>query len=156
MSLTTLFEPTPVPLDVARRRVLAGGLGSAVAAVLGVPFGGCAMSPASGAPRLGFASVPVSWDDAVRVPAGYSAEVLIRWGEPVGVAGQLPALTADASSSAADQAVQSGMHHDGMQFYPLPAAPETAAYARRATDRRERSHRTRDRFGSTRSWRDPQ
>ena len=122
MSLTTLFEPTPVPLDVARRRVLAGGLGSAVAAVLGVPFGGCAMSPASGAPRLGFASVPVSWDDAVRVPAGYSAEVLIRWGEPVGVAGQLPALTADASSSAADQAVQSGMHHDGMHYFAIPGA----------------------------------
>ena len=102
------------PIDVSRRRVLAGGLGSAVAAVFGVPFGGCATSGPAGGPLLGFASVPVSFDDAVRVPAGYTAEVLIKWGEPVGVAGNMPPLTSDASSTAADQAVQSGMHHDGM------------------------------------------
>jgi hypothetical protein len=57
--------------------------------------------------------------DTVAVPEGYSAQVLYRWGDPVGVAGRMPAFRTDGSNSADDQALQAGMHHDGMAFFPL-------------------------------------
>jgi secreted PhoX family phosphatase len=49
-------------------------------------------------------------------------------GEPVGVAGNLPAWKPNASNSAADQAVQIGMHHDGQWPVVRPSR-----YARRIT-----------------------
>lgn len=42
-----------------------------------------------------------------------------RGGEPVGAPGNMPAFKFDASNSAADQAVQMGMHHDGVEFFPV-------------------------------------
>ena len=60
--------------------------------------------------------------DRFVVPDGYVATALAQWGEPIGVPGNMPAFKMDASNSAADQAVQMGMHHDGMHFYPLPGA----------------------------------
>ena len=105
--------------DPARRTVLRGGIGVAVAAFF-APLAGCVAGPAtSAAPRLGFKGVAASAADAVAVPEGYTATVLAPWGEPVGIAGHMPAWLPDASNSAADQAVQMGMHHDGMQFYAL-------------------------------------
>ena len=101
-----------------RRRVLRAGFGAASGALFGPWLAGCA-APAGGAPRLGFRGVPPSTADAVVVPEGYVAEVLAAWGDPVGIAGALPAFRDDAGNSAAEQAVQLGMHHDGMQFYPL-------------------------------------
>jgi secreted PhoX family phosphatase len=55
----------------------------------------------------------------VVVPEGYVASVIAAWGEPVGVPGNMPAFRPDASNSAQEQAVQMGMHHDGLHFYPL-------------------------------------
>ncbi|MFD2450317.1 PhoX family protein, partial [Vogesella fluminis] len=43
-------------------------------------------------------------------------------GDPVGIAGKMPAFRQDASNTAAEQAVQAGMHHDGMSYFPLPLA----------------------------------
>ena len=64
---------------------------------------------------LGFDSIPVSSDDAVRVAPGYRVRVLYRWGDETGIVGALPApFKPDASNSAAEQALQAGMHHDGM------------------------------------------
>lgn len=71
-------------------------------------------------PKLGFAPVPFGFEDKVVVPAGYSAEVLYAWGDPVGIAGNMPAFKQDASNTAAEQEVQAGMHHDGMHYFPLP------------------------------------
>jgi secreted PhoX family phosphatase len=68
---------------------------------------------------LGFKPVPASGADRVTVPEGYTATPLAPWGEAVGIAGQMPAFKLDASNSAAEQAVQMGMHHDGLQFYAL-------------------------------------
>jgi secreted PhoX family phosphatase len=45
--------------------------------------------------------------------------VFFRWGDPVGIAGAMPPFRMDASNSAADQAVQAGMHHDGMHYFPI-------------------------------------
>jgi uncharacterized protein len=101
--------------DPARRVLLQGGLGLAAAGLL-APLAGCAMAPAG--PRLGFKGVSASAADALRVPEGYVASALAPWGEPVG-AGAMPPLTEDASSSAAEQALQMGMHHDGIHYYPL-------------------------------------
>ena len=69
--------------------------------------------------RLGFASVPADRADRLQVPPGYVAQVIAAWGEPIGIAGQMPAFRFDAGNSAQEQAVQMGMHHDGMAFFPL-------------------------------------
>lgn len=109
--------------DPARRIVLRGGAAAAVAGLLAPLLPGCASGgmggSASGGSLLGFKGVPPGVGDALVVPEGYVADVIAAWGEPVGIAGQMPPWKPDASHSAADQAVQMGMHHDGIQFYPL-------------------------------------
>ena len=111
----------------ARRQVLQGGLGAALAALFGPMAGalsgtlaGCASGgPAGAGPRLGFQPVPPSAADTVVVPEGYVAEAIAPWGDPVGIAGAMPAFRPDAGNSAAEQAVQMGMHHDGMHYFAL-------------------------------------
>ncbi len=66
---------------------------------------------------LGFTSVPVSRLDTVTVAPGYTARPFYVWGDPISNG---PAWKPDASDTAAEQAQQAGMHHDGMQFFPLP------------------------------------
>jgi secreted PhoX family phosphatase len=116
--------------DPARRLWLRGGLGASVAGLLSplaVPGGalgallaGCSTAPPLGStPLLGFSSVALSEADSVTVPKGYMAQVLQAWGEPVGVPGNAPAFRFDGSNSAADQALQMGMHHDGLGFFAL-------------------------------------
>jgi len=108
--------------DPARRIVLRGGFGTAAGALLAplsaLSLSGCATPTAAGS-LLGFKSVPASTADAVTVPEGYVAEVIAAWGEPVGLAGNMPAFKPDASHSAAEQAAQMGMHHDGIHHVPL-------------------------------------
>ena len=106
--------------DPARRVLLQGGLG-AVAGGLLAPLAAAA-EPAG--PGPGFTPVPVSTADAVTVPEGYVAEPIYAWGDPVGAPGRppgTPAFRADAGNSAAEQALQAGMHHDGMHFFALAA-----------------------------------
>ena len=67
-------------------------------------------------PLLGFKGIPVSAADSVVVPEGYSARVLIAWGDPISDG---PAFRQDAGNSAADQAQQWGMHNDGLAYFPL-------------------------------------
>ena len=108
--------------DPARRQWLQGGLGAALAAAFGpmaAGLAGCASGAGGAGPRLGFQSIATSMADTVVVPPGYSAEAIAPWGEPVGMAGAMPAWRPDGSNSAADQALQMGMHHDGMHYYPL-------------------------------------
>jgi secreted PhoX family phosphatase len=67
-------------------------------------------------PVLGFEGVPVSSTDTVVVPKGYTAEVLIAWGDPVSSG---PAFKQDASNTADEQAHQWGMHNDGVVYFPI-------------------------------------
>ena len=100
-----------------RRQLLQGTAAAAITAMFGLP--GCATSqrvPASAA----FKSVPLSSADTLVVPEGYRAAAMFAWGDPVGHASGSPVFRFDASNSAAEQALQAGMHHDGMQYYPLP------------------------------------
>jgi secreted PhoX family phosphatase len=84
-------------------------------------LGGCASlkEMLAKAPTLSFKPVPPGFGDRLIVPEGYNAQVIAAWGEPVGIAGQMPAFRMDASNTAKDQAVQMGMHHDGLVFFPL-------------------------------------
>lgn len=69
-------------------------------------------------PRLGFSPIEPSTDDAIRLPEGYSYEILAPWGTPL-LAGA-PEFAEDASNTAADQALQVGFNHDGTHYFPLP------------------------------------
>ncbi len=118
--------------DPARRQWLRGGLGAAVGSLLSpiAVQGGALTALLAGcttaAPRpetlLGFQSVAISEADAVSVPEGYIAQVLVPWGEPVGAGAGEPAFRFDGGNSAAEQALQMGMHHDGMGYFPIEGA----------------------------------
>lgn len=112
---------TPSLLELARmsRRSM---LKWAAAGAGGTVLGACSASAeklATIKPMLGFDEVPTSTDDQVTVPAGYSARVLLAWGDPIGDPKGSPKFAPDASNTAAEQALQAGMNHDGMQFFPL-------------------------------------
>jgi secreted PhoX family phosphatase len=110
-----------IRVRLSRRDVLMGGLGAAAAAFVGASL------PRQGAatPLLGFTPVPVSRDDAVVVPPGYGAHVVFAWGDPVSGG---PEFRGDASNSAAEQALQAGMHHDGMHFFSLPRGSDSSSH----------------------------
>jgi secreted PhoX family phosphatase len=121
-----------------RRSVLKGGIG-----LMAARFMGPGTAPAAGhGSSLGFAAIGGSTEDAVRVPPGYGARVLARWGDPVGDPEGHPGFRPDASNTAAEPALQFGMHHDGMAFFPLPAGSESS----------HRSGGTSGPSGTTRCW----
>jgi secreted PhoX family phosphatase len=101
---------------LARRGLLRGALASALLSALS----GCAARAGGPTPRLSFTPIEPSVRDALRVPREYVATVLLSWGEPVGAPAGSPGFRFDASNTAADQALQAGMHHDGMHYFPLP------------------------------------
>ena len=132
-------EPLPMPdrpaatpfsavleARLARREFLKGGLATAVAAAF--PLAGCTTPPEAGPVAVGFTGIPPSSDDALKIAPEYDAIVLYRWGDPVGIPGNMPAFRMDASNTAAEQEAQAGMHHDGMFFYPLPAGSRASAH----------------------------
>ncbi|MCM3903100.1 MAG: DUF839 domain-containing protein, partial [Pyrinomonadaceae bacterium] len=105
---------------VSRRGFLGGGLAAAAALSLGGVGSLLNAVPAVGnsrrGPLLGFTGIPVSSADTVVVPDGYTAKVLIAWGDPVSNG---PAFLQNASNSAAQQALQWGMHNDGVAYFPI-------------------------------------
>ncbi len=118
--------------DPARRTVLRGTLGVAVSALYAPLVTGCAAPAGTSrdttpalAPSIGFKGIAVDASDKLLVPEGYIASVIAAWGEPVGVPNNMPAWKGDGSHTAAEQAVQMGMHHDGMEFFPLDGNSST-------------------------------
>jgi uncharacterized protein len=104
--------------DPRRRVFVQGGLAALVGGAMAPWLASCASVGTSG-PLIGFKGIPTASSDTLVVPDGYQAEAIALWGEPVGIAGAMPTWAPDASNSAADQALQLGMHHDGIHFYPL-------------------------------------
>ena len=108
-----------------RRQLLQGGF-SLAAMTLIAGTAGCArpfakpgaapvgtgLGPRGSLALLAFQAVATSTQDAVRVPAGYSVQVLYGWGDPISDG---PAMQPDASDRAELQMQQAGMH-----FFPFP------------------------------------
>ncbi|WP_049565570.1 PhoX family protein [Streptomyces sp. SBT349] len=123
---------------MSRRTALLGGTAAAAGFLAAVAGGGAAAArtPVSGDPDggwqggvrptrlLGFSAVPTSTDDTFTVPDGYQIQVLIPWGTPIRPGG--PRWRKDGSNSAAEQAEQIGMNHDGMHFFPLGDGRESS------------------------------
>ena len=114
-------------VEVSRRRFIQGSASAgALAAAGGLTLSGIVgtVEAAVAAPVvcIGFESIPPSLApvaDKVTVPAGHTVKALVSWGDPImpGAA----AYKADASNTAAEQAMQYGMHTDGMHFFPFPS-----------------------------------
>lgn len=123
--------------DLSRRQFVRGGVGaSALAAAGGLSLGGLVQTvqaaPATSMTHpIGFANVPANTRarnaalggsatavvDRITVPAGYTAQLLVAWGDPIMPGGA--SFVGDASQDAAAQAKQYGMHTDGMHFFPM-------------------------------------
>ncbi len=106
---------------LSRRDVLRGSLSVAVVGIFGASLVGCNSSSSDDpAPSqkslLGFSAIPVSEADDVRLPPGYSYQVLVPWGEPI--TGNFPPFD-PLTNTGADQGNQVGSHHDGMHFFPI-------------------------------------
>lgn len=113
-----------------RRTLLRMGAATGAATLLAPWLAGCATSATQNAAaaarpteatraKPGFKPVAVSRDDRITVPEGYMASVIAAWGEPVGMAGRMPAWKGDGSDSAFEQEAQMGMHHDAIEYLPL-------------------------------------
>jgi len=101
-----------------RRQVMRGGLAAAAAVMFSRSnLGSLLAKPAAAAThsKLGFKAIAVSDADTVVVPEGYTARVLIPWGEPI--TGSFPAYKLENTGD--EQAMQVGAHHDGMHFFPI-------------------------------------
>ena len=129
-------------VGLSRRKFVKGGVGAAaLASAGGLTLSGlvstvqAAPVPSSlGFPGIGFDSIPANTRalnismggvatqvvDRFTVPAGYTAQVFVSWGDPIMSGG--PAFVANASQTAADQLKQFGMHNDGMHFFPFAGA----------------------------------
>jgi uncharacterized protein len=115
-----------VSARLSRRSVVGGGLAATVVAGAGgigsllnaVPAQARDKpdKPGTGKNLLGFEGIPVSSADAVVVPEGYTARVLIAWGDPVSDG---PEFMPDASNTAFEQEWQWGMHNDGVVYFPI-------------------------------------
>ena len=120
-------EPMAQIIDkrVSRRSLLgSGGVLAAAAFLAGGP--GSMLRPGSAgavqltgkamSPLLGFEPIPLGFGDEIVVPHGYTATAAFPWGDPIVPGG--PAFRGLANS-AAEQAEQFGMGHDGMYFFPI-------------------------------------
>ena len=130
-SATPRFERVLAERDnrskgLSRRNLLKAGVASAVAGSLPFSLTSCATAGLRREGVLGFAAVPLSTADTVRVPAGYTATPLLKWGDPIGHISGSPAFKPDASNSANEQALQAGMHHDGLHYFSLPLGGESS------------------------------
>jgi secreted PhoX family phosphatase len=121
--VNTTSNPFIHEVDGGRRHVLRCTT-AAVALLMGShTLTASAATVAKGKP-LGFTGVPVSSADTLVVPPEYDAQVLYRWGDATGIAASAaPAFKADASNNWQEQLLQAGMHHDGMEFFPLDRNP---------------------------------
>jgi len=122
-------------VDESRRRFLRTSVSASVLAAMGgISLGGfvrtveaAPIAPGLGFAGIGFDSISANLlnaatdlleKDLVSVPAGYTAEVLVAWGDPIMPGAQNWDVA--ATQTAADQEKQYGMHNDGMHFFPFP------------------------------------
>lgn len=128
-SLSALALGLSTRFSTSRRDVLRGAVGlSALSQVGDIHAKSVTQRP--GFAGIGFHSIPadtVPVDDRVQVPPGYIAQPLVCWGDPIMPAA--PDWKDDASQGEAEQAMQMGMHNDGMHFFPFPTQKGLSAEA---------------------------
>lgn len=129
----------PFLLDIiadspARRRFLKGGGGLAALGFFGgvlpalKPLEAQASGPAGLVPPtatfggIDFTGISVSNLDTIRVPDGYSVQVLYKLGDPIGHPSQAAGQPAPnvGFATPAQMELQSGSHHDGMHYFGFP------------------------------------
>jgi secreted PhoX family phosphatase len=126
-------------LDLAspnRRRLITATMGATLATAfqLRPAFAHSGTSkltvPVAPAPKIkmGFKSVNPHFADTLSVPPGYTAKPFFRWGDAIST--KSAPFKLDASNTAAEQALQAGMHTDGMHFFPLPVGKEKFSSSR--------------------------
>ncbi|WP_153445761.1 PhoX family protein [Vibrio algicola] len=99
-----------------RRRFLqAATATSSVAFFAASPLANAMARPPKNQSLLGFDAIATSTQDTVVVPAGYKAESLIAWGDPI----HPNAAPFSQLNTALDQELQFGDNNDGMTFLPL-------------------------------------
>ncbi|MCZ4059316.1 PhoX family phosphatase [Pantoea sp. LMR881] len=107
--------------DPVRRKLLAGSGAVGLAGFLsgGLSFSGSVMAKGElgGSPLLGFKGIAASTADEIVVAAGYRADVLISWGDPL--VNGAAAFDPQGNNSAADQEKQFGDNNDGMSFFAI-------------------------------------
>lgn len=97
--------------------VAAAGVFSSTAQAHGYGYGGGYGHPRKDPlPELNFDAIPTSDGAEVVVPQGYTAKPFIPWGTPI--CGDYPAFM-QGHNTADEQAQQTGMHHDGMYYFPM-------------------------------------
>ncbi len=103
---------------LSRRSLLKGSFGLASSVFFGVGTAACSSSSDdSKSLKLNFDSVAKSRADVLTVPAGYTATVLFRLGDPIATG--VSAYSNDGSDAAASYALRAGDHHDGMQYFGM-------------------------------------
>lgn len=123
---------------LSRRALLKGSFGLATTAFFGTSLAACGGSSDNVADttstasvtkslKLNFNAVAKSVADALTVPAGYTATVLYRLGDPI--AAGVAAYKNDGTDSAASFAQRAGDHHDGMHFFGIDADGKFSATA---------------------------
>jgi len=113
-----------------RRNFMKGSLGMAAVATLGGlasqahAYSG---SPTPGGGGITFTGLPpnlaATFVDAITVPTGYTARVLIGWGDAIGrTADPFTHWDPSTAMTEARQLTTFGAHNDGMHFFPFPTA----------------------------------
>lgn len=124
---------------LSRRSILKGSFGIATTAFFGTSLVACGgtSEAVAAAPetetkslKLNFNAVAKSVADVLVIPAGYTANVLYRLGDPI--AANVAEYKNDGSDSAASFAQRAGDHHDGMHWFGLGA---DGRYSASASDR---------------------
>jgi secreted PhoX family phosphatase len=111
-----------IEINRKRRQLLVGGVSLGALGFFRTPALAHMDEVFGRSPAPGFTPISAAFEDTVRVPEGYSAQVLYRWGDPTGIPGNMPPFQRGngvSLNSAEDQAFQAGQDHDGMHFFPM-------------------------------------
>ena len=108
-------------VGLTRRRFIGAGALCGAAMFLGgnlLSRSALAVNAASASPLLGFTSIAAATSDTITLPPGYSASVLISWGQPLHKSA--PAFDPSGNGTAKAQEQQFGDNNDGMSLFAFP------------------------------------